>query len=123
MNRLKKELSRMKALKVELEQRLQISEAYREFMRSVVESSNGEFEDIPHVMARYEELKRIRKEQVIKTVKQVETAFLLENELKEIVQVHFLQKCFLPMICEMVMVTLQLLYREQIPKAFHVKLI
>lgn len=84
---MKKELARMEKLKLELEVRLENSEIYRQFMKLVVEESNGEFEEVSHVIARYYELKDIREKFVEKTVKQVEVALYLEKELKEIIQV------------------------------------
>lgn len=77
----------MKELKVELEERVRNSKIYREFMHLVVEESNGQFEDISQVIARYNELKNIRELYVEKTVKQVQLAFELKKELDEIIQV------------------------------------
>lgn len=84
---MKKELARMEKLKLELEVRLENSEIYRQFMKLVVEESNGEFEEVSHVISRYYELKDIREKFVEKTVTQVEVALYLEKELKEIIQV------------------------------------
>lgn len=77
----------MEMLKLELEARVENSEIYRQFMKLVVEESNGDFEEVHHVIARYYELKDIREKFVAKTVKQVEMALYLEKELKEIIQV------------------------------------
>ncbi|CAL8109760.1 unnamed protein product [Orchesella dallaii] len=86
VNRLRKQFDRMNLLKVELEDRLKISEVYRDFMNSVVEESQGEYENVSQVMARYYELKSIRENYVRKTVNQIELAFELEKEMKEMVQ-------------------------------------
>lgn len=91
VNRLKKTCRKLKQVKQGLKRRLQISEGFRDFMQKVVKESNGEYEEISQVIARYYELRDIRENYVEKTVEQVKKAFQLQNELRELQQVCMME--------------------------------